>query len=63
MAWEPSDERVGFGVMANVLVGVGFGFLIAAGLALSGAADWRRGLLWGWRIRHLRAGAFPQASS
>jgi cobalt transporter subunit CbtA len=49
MAWEPSEglERVGLTVVANVLIGVGFGFLIAAGLALTGVADWRRGLLWG----------------
>jgi cobalt transporter subunit CbtA len=48
-AWEPSEglERVGLTVVANVLVGVGFASLIAAGLALTGAADWRRGLLWG----------------
>ena len=49
MAWEPSEglERVGLTIVANVLAGIGFGFLIAAGLALTGAADWRRGLLWG----------------
>jgi cobalt transporter subunit CbtA len=49
MAWEPGEglERVGLTIVANVLAGIGFGFLIAAGLALTGAADWRRGLLWG----------------
>lgn len=48
-AWEPGEgvERVGLTILANVLAGIGFAFLIAAGLALTGAADWRRGLLWG----------------
>ena len=47
--WVPAEglERVGLTVVANVLAGIGFGFLLAAAFTLSGAADWRRGLLWG----------------
>lgn len=49
-AWAPAEgvERIGFTVLANVLTGVGFALLLAAGFALSGrAVDGRRGLLWG----------------
>ena len=45
---EGGVERVAFTVLANVLLGVGFAFLLVAAIALSGrAVDWRRGLLWG----------------
>ena len=33
--------------VANLLTAIGFGLLLAAALALSGRADWHRGLLWG----------------
>ena len=47
--WAPAEgmERVGLTVVANVLVGIGFGFLLASAFTLTGKADWRRGLLWG----------------
>ena len=41
-------ERTAFTVLANVLTGIGFGLLMAAGFALHGAAmNWTRGILWG----------------
>jgi len=53
-AWEPADgiERAAFTLIANMIVGVGFGLLLSAGFALhqlfAGAeTDARRGLLWG----------------
>jgi cobalt transporter subunit CbtA len=48
-AWAPADgwERTGYTVLFNLLAGVGFGLLIAAGLALSGQGGWRAGLVWG----------------
>ena len=32
---------------ANLLAGIGYGLLVAAGLALMRHSGWRRGLLWG----------------
>ena len=48
-AWAPGDgvERTAFTLLTNVLSGVGFALLLAAGFALAGGADWRRGLYWG----------------
>ncbi len=49
-AWAPEDglERIGFTVMTNVLLGVGFGLLLAAGMALRGQkVGWRDGIIWG----------------
>jgi cobalt transporter subunit CbtA len=48
--WSPPDgaERLFFTVLANVLAGVGFGFLLVACLALwSGTPSGRTGVLWG----------------
>jgi len=50
MAWEPEDgfERIAFTTLANVVIGSGFGLLLAAGIALRGrATDRRQGLVWG----------------
>ncbi len=48
-AWAPEGglERTVFTILANVLVGVGFGLLLAAAFALRGGADWYLGLMWG----------------
>ena len=49
-AWAPRDgtERVAYTVLADVLTGVGFAMLLAAGFALhGGAVDLRAGILWG----------------
>src|SRR3990172_6570134 len=48
-AWAPGAgvERTAFTLVTNVLSGVGFALLLAAGFALSGGADWRRGLYLG----------------
>jgi cobalt transporter subunit CbtA len=49
-AWEPQDgiERTAFTVVADVLTGIGFSLLLAAGFAFRGGTmDWRRGLYWG----------------
>ncbi len=48
-AWAPADgvERTAFTLVTNVLSGIGFALLLAAGFALAGGADWRRGLYWG----------------
>jgi cobalt transporter subunit CbtA len=49
-AWEPQDgiERTAFTVVADVLTGIGFSLLLAAGFAFRGGAmDWRKGLYWG----------------
>lgn len=46
----PEDglERTGFTLVANMIAGVGFGFLLAGCFALyGGKIDLRRGLLWG----------------
>lgn len=47
--WTPEEgpERVLFTVIANCLVGVGFGLLLTAGLTLAGHTGWRHGLFWG----------------
>jgi cobalt transporter subunit CbtA len=48
--WAPEDglERTGFTLLANVIAGVGFGFLLAGCFALyGGVVDVRRGLVWG----------------
>ncbi len=48
--WEPEDglERTFYTTLANVLSGVGFGFLLVAAFALSRRpVDSRRGMLWG----------------
>jgi len=47
--WAPGDgvERTAFTLVTNVLAGIGFALLLAAGFALAGGADWRRGLYWG----------------
>ncbi len=49
-AWAPEDgiERTLFTVLANVLTGVGFGFILVAAFTLSGRqVDPGRGVLWG----------------
>lgn len=49
-AWTPADgfDRIGFTVMANLISGVGFGFLLAGCFALRGGVGGAgRGLLWG----------------
>lgn len=48
-AWGPEDgfERTAYTVLVDILSGVGFGLLLAAGYALRGGVDWRRGILWG----------------
>jgi cobalt transporter subunit CbtA len=48
--WAPEDgiERTAYTVVANLLIGVGFGLLLAAGFALyGGPVDLRTGVLWG----------------
>ncbi len=44
--WGPSDgfERAAYTLLFNILMGVGFGLLLAAALALTGETGWRRGL-------------------
>ena len=49
-AWAPEDgfERMTFTVLTNILAGVGFGLLLAAGMALRGQlVGWRNGIIWG----------------
>lgn len=49
-AWEPQNgiERTTYTLLADVLTGVGFALLVAAGLTLRGGEiGWREGLLWG----------------
>jgi cobalt transporter subunit CbtA len=49
-AWEPQNgaERAGYTLLADVLTGMGFALLLAAGLALRGGeVTWRDGLFWG----------------
>lgn len=49
-AWAPEDgiERLTFTAMSNILLGCGFGLLLAAGFALAGGrVDGRGGLVWG----------------
>lgn len=44
---EGAPSRTALTVLANVLTATGFALLLAAGFALRGGADARRGLLWG----------------
>src|SRR5437868_14129930 len=49
-AWEPKNgaERTAYTLLADILTGIGFALLLAAGLTLRGGeAGWRQGLLWG----------------
>jgi cobalt transporter subunit CbtA len=49
-AWEPQNgiERTAYTLLADLLTGIGFALLLAAGLALrQGAVTWRDGLFWG----------------
>jgi cobalt transporter subunit CbtA len=52
-AWEPRAglERAAYTALADVLAGIGFGFLLSGAIALAGlrgyAVDARRGILWG----------------
>jgi cobalt transporter subunit CbtA len=49
-AWEPENgaERTAYTMLADVLAGIGFALLLAAGLALRGGeVNWRQGLFWG----------------
>lgn len=49
-SWTPADgfERTFYTVVADIVTGVAFAFLLIAGYALSGRPiGWRRGLLWG----------------
>jgi cobalt transporter subunit CbtA len=53
-AWEPTAgiERVGFTLLANILIAIGFGLLLSGGFALrqllsDAAVDASQGLLWG----------------
>lgn len=49
-AWAPEDgiERTAYTLAADLLVGIGFALLLAAGMALHGGdITWRRGLFWG----------------
>jgi cobalt transporter subunit CbtA len=47
--WSPETpvQRTLATAFTNLLTAIGFGLLVAAALALSGGADWHRGLLWG----------------
>lgn len=48
--WEPENgvERTAYTLAADLLTGIGFALILAAGLALRGGdADWRDGLFWG----------------
>ena len=49
-AWEPQDgwQRTSFTVVADILTGIGFSLLLAAGFAFRGGEmNWRKGLYWG----------------
>jgi cobalt transporter subunit CbtA len=49
-AWEPENgaERTAYTLIADVLTGIGFALLLAAGLTLRGGeVTWREGLFWG----------------
>jgi len=49
-AWAPEDgfERAAYTVLTNILVGVGYGLLLAAGMSLRGQlVGWRNGIIWG----------------
>ncbi len=47
--WRPTNgaERMFFSLLANVLAGIGFALLLAAGMVFSGHSGWRKGLWWG----------------
>lgn len=48
--WAPEDgiERIAYTTLANIVIGAGFGLLLAAGMTLIGrVANWRNGLIWG----------------
>ena len=50
VAWEPANgvERTAYTLLADLLTGVGFALLLAAGLTLRGGeVTWRDGLFWG----------------
>ena len=49
-AWAPEDgaERTFYTVTNSVIVGIGFGLLLAAGYALRGSVTWRKGIVWGF---------------
>jgi cobalt transporter subunit CbtA len=50
VAWEPEDgiERTAYTLLADLLTGIGFALLLAAGLMLRGGEiTWRDGLFWG----------------
>lgn len=50
VTWEPQNgiERTAYTLLADVLTGVGFALLLAAGIALRGGeVTWRDGLFWG----------------
>jgi predicted cobalt transporter CbtA len=49
-AWEPEDgiEKTAYTLLADLLTGIGFALLLAAGLALQGGTvTWRTGPFWG----------------
>ncbi len=48
-AWAPENgwERTGFTLVFNMLAGIGFGLIVAAGMSLAGHSGWRAGLAWG----------------
>jgi cobalt transporter subunit CbtA len=49
-AWQPESraERAAYALLADVLTGIGFGLLLAAGLSMRGGeTTWRQGLSWG----------------
>jgi cobalt transporter subunit CbtA len=49
-AWAPENgvERSAYTLLADILTGIGFALLLAAGLTLRGAeVSWRQGLFWG----------------
>ncbi|MDE0727370.1 MAG: CbtA family protein [Alphaproteobacteria bacterium] len=47
--WAPADgaERLLYSLLANVLLGVALGLVLAAIFALRGVVDWRQGVIWG----------------
>jgi cobalt transporter subunit CbtA len=50
VAWEPENgtERTAYTLLADLLTGIGFALVLAAGLTLRGGeATWRDGLFWG----------------
>jgi cobalt transporter subunit CbtA len=50
VAWEPENgaERTAYTLLADILAGIGFALLLAAGLTLRGGdVTWRQGLFWG----------------